>query len=102
MVQLNNTEINSKISELSDYGYVNSFNFSEDHLELVKVKDDESIEVKSYVVEQISVEAEYLYEETGTAVVTLMTNDGELGYVIDQTDENGEYPAIKYFESLED
>ena len=31
-----------------------------------------------------------------------MTNDGELGYVIDHSDANGEFPAIRYFESLED
>ncbi|MFQ3214902.1 MAG: hypothetical protein ACJAT1_001275 [Marivirga sp.] len=97
-----NGVIESKIIELSSYGYVNLFNFSSDHLELKKVKEDESIEVKSYVVEQISVEAEYLYEEEGTAVVTLMTSDGQLGYVIDQINKKGEYPAITYFESLED
>jgi hypothetical protein len=95
-------EIASKINELSNYGYINHFDFSQDHLELKRVKDDESVEVKNYVAEQVSVEAEYVYEEKGTAVVTLMTNDGELGYVIDHSDANGEFPAIRYFESLED
>lgn len=94
--------IELKISELSNYGYVNLFDFSNDHLELKQVKEDDTVEVKNYVVEQISVEAEYVYEEKGTALVTLMTNDGILGYVIDHTDENGEFPAINYFESLED
>ena len=84
-----NSVIELKINELSNYGYVNLFNFSKDHIELKRVKEDESIEVKSYVIEQISVEAEYVYEDDGTAVVTLMTNDGELGYVIDHTNEKG-------------
>jgi hypothetical protein len=97
-----NNIIDSKIIELSNYGYVNLFNFSNDHIELKKVKEDESVEVKSYVVEQISVEAEYLYEEDGKAIVTLMTSDGELGYVIDQINKKGEYPAITYFDSLDD
>lgn len=101
MENLNNT-IESKISELSNYGYVNLFNFSIDHLELKKVMEDDTVEVKNYVVEEISVEAEYLYEDDGTAVVTLMTNDGELGYVIDHTNDKGEFPAINYFESLDD
>jgi len=95
-------EITSKINELSNYGYTNHFNFSQDHLELKRVTEDESVEVKNYVAEQVSVEAEYVYEEKGTAVVTLMTNDGELGYIIDHSDVNGEFPAINYFESLED
>ena len=102
MVQGINNIINSKLNELSNYGYVNLFNFENDHIELRKVLEDETVEVKNYVAEQVSVEAEYLYEEDGTAVVTLMTNDGELGYVIDHTNDSGEYPAIKYFESIDD
>jgi len=94
--------IASKLNELSAYGYVNHFNFNNDLLELIKTKDDEIIETKNYVLEQVSIEAEYVYEDKGTAVVTLMTNDGELGYVIDHSDDNGQFPALNYFDSLED
>ena len=102
MVQDANSIITAKISELSNYGYVNAFSFENDHIELQKVLEDDSVEVKNYVAEQVSVEAEYVYEENGTALITLMTNDGELGYVIDRTDANGEFPVINYFESIED
>ena len=47
-------------------------------------------------------EAEYLYEDKGSAVITFMTNDGELGYAIDTMDATGEFPLINYFEALED
>jgi len=68
---------------------------------LRREEDDIQIE-KHYVAEQVSVEAEYLYEDMKSAVITFMTNDGELGYAIDTMDATGEFPLISYFEALED
>lgn len=96
-----NPTIASKISELSDYGYFNNFTFENGELVLRKAVDEIEIE-KHYVAEQVSVEAEYIYEDKGSAVITFMTNDGELGYAIDQADSTGEFPLINYFEALED
>lgn len=96
-----NPQIEFKINELSDYGYNNNFLFENGELVLRREEDDHQIE-KHYVAEQVSVEAEYLYEENGSAVITFMTNDGELGYAIDQMDSTGEFPLINYFESIED
>lgn len=94
-------QIAFKINELSDYGYNNSFQFENGELVLRKNEDDREIE-KHYVAEQVSVEAEYLYEDKGSAVIAFMTNDGELGYAIDRVDEAGQYPLINYFEAIED
>ncbi|WKK73797.1 hypothetical protein QYS49_18095 [Marivirga salinae] len=94
-------QIAFKINELSDYGYSNNFLFENGELVLRKEEDDIQIE-KHYVAEQVSVEAEYLYEDKGSAVITFMTNDGELGYAIDTMDASGEFPIINYFEALED
>ncbi len=96
-----NPQIAFKINELSDYGYSNNFLFEDGELVLRKEEDDTQIE-KHYVAEQVSVEAEYLYEDKGSAVITFMTNDGELGYAIDTMDASGEFPIINYFEALED
>ncbi|RUA38029.1 MAG: hypothetical protein DSY77_00475 [Bacteroidetes bacterium] len=96
-----NPQIAFKINELSDYGYKNNFLFENGELVLRKEEDDLQIE-KHYVAEQVSVEAEYLYEDKGSAVITFMTNDGELGYAIDTMDATGEFPLINYFEALED
>jgi|GEM_PF-6349586 hypothetical protein len=90
-----------KINELSDYGYNNNFQFENGELVLRKNEEDNQIE-KHYVAEQVSVEAEYLYEDKGSAVITFMTNDGELGYAIDTMDATGEFPLINYFEAIED
>ncbi len=98
----NQLEITAKINEVSSYGYFNHFNFNNGMLELKKTTEDETVEIKSYVAQQISVESEFVYEDKGTAVVTLMTNDGELGYVIDYSDANGNFPVLDYFESFED
>jgi hypothetical protein len=94
-------QIAFKINEISDYGYSNSFQFENGELVLRREDEDQQIE-KHYVAEQISVEAEYLYEDKGSAVITFMTNDGELGYAIDTMDKSGEFPLINYFEALED
>lgn len=96
-----NPQIAFKINELSDYGYSNNFQFENGELVLRKEEDDLQIE-KHYIAEQVSVEAEYLYEDKGSAVITFMTNDGELGYAIDTMDATGEFPLINYFEALED
>ncbi|WKK80113.1 hypothetical protein [Marivirga arenosa] len=96
-----NPQILMKINELSDYGYNNNFQFENGELVLRKEEDDSKIE-KHYVAEQVSVEAEYLYEDNGSAVITFMTNDGELGYAIDTMNSTGEFPLINYFEALED
>lgn len=94
-------QIAFKINELSDYGYSNNFLFENGELVLRREEDEIQIE-KHYVAEQVSVEAEYLYEDKGSAVITFMTNDGELGYAIDTMDATGEFPLINYFEALED
>lgn len=94
-------QIAFKINELSDYGYSNNFLFENGELVLRREEEDIQIE-KHYVAEQISVEAEYLYEDKGSAVITFMTNDGELGYAIDTMNASGEFPIINYFEALED
>lgn len=94
-------QIAFKINELSDYGYSNNFLFENGELVLRRQEDEIQIE-KHYVAEQVSVEAEYLYEDKGSAVITFMTNDGELGYAIDTMDATGEFPLINYFEALED
>jgi hypothetical protein len=94
-------QIAFKINEISDYGYSNSFQFENGELVLRREDEDQQIE-KHYVAEQISVEAEYLYEDKGSAVITFMTNDGELGYAIDTMDATGEFPLINYFEAIED
>lgn len=94
-------QIALKINELSDYGYNNNFQFENGELVLRKNDEDHQIE-KHYVAEQVSVEAEYLYEDKGSAVITFMTNDGELGYAIDTMDATGEFPLINYFEAIED
>ncbi|MGM0579628.1 MAG: hypothetical protein ACQETL_03035 [Bacteroidota bacterium] len=96
-----NPQIAFKINELSDYGYSNNFQFENGELVLRREEDDHQIE-KHYIAEQISVEAEYLYEDKGSAVITFMTNDGEMGYAIDTMDATGEFPLINYFEALED
>lgn len=96
-----NPQIAFKINELSDYGYSNNFLFENGELVLRREVEDVQIE-KHYVAEQVSVEAEYLYEDKGSAVITFMTNDGELGYAIDTMDATGEFPLINYFEALED
>ena len=96
-----NLQIADKITEISDYGYSNNFQFENGELVLRKEKDDVQIE-KHYVAEQVSVEAEYLYEDNGSAVITFMTNDGELGYAIDTMDSTGQFPLISYFEAIED
>lgn len=96
-----NPQIASKINELSDYGYNNSFQFENGELVLRKEIEEQKIE-KHYVAEQVSVEAEYLYEDKGSAVITFMTNDGELGYAIDTMDAAGQFPLICYFEAIED
>jgi len=96
-----NPQIAFKINELSDYGYSNNFLFENGELVLRREEDDVKIE-KHYVAEQVSVEAEYLYEDKGSAVITFMTNDGELGYAVDTMDATGEFPLINYFEALED
>jgi len=96
-----NPQIAFKINELSDYGYSNNFLFENGELILRREEDDIQIE-KHYVAEQVSVEAEYLYEDMKSAVITFMTNDGELGYAIDTMDATGEFPLISYFEALED
>ena len=95
------TIIQSKLNEISDHGYVNNFSFTDGHLLLKQEIDNKEI-TKTYVAEQISVEAEYLFEEKGSAVITFMTNDGVMGYAIDKIDENGSYPLLSYFEELED
>ncbi|MGJ3235475.1 hypothetical protein [Marivirga sp.] len=96
-----NPQIAFKINELSDYGYNNSFQFENGELILRKEEEDRKIE-KHYVAEQVSVEAEYLYEDKGSALITFMTNDGELGYAIDTMDATGQFPLINYFEAIED
>jgi hypothetical protein len=96
-----NPQIAFKINELSDYGYSNGFQFENGELILRKEVEEQLVE-KHYVAEQVSVEAEYLYEDKGSAVITFMTNDGELGYAIDTMDAAGEFPIINYFEALED
>ncbi|WKV11086.1 hypothetical protein [Marivirga harenae] len=96
-----NPQILIKISELSDYGYNNSFQFENGELVLRKEVEERKIE-KHYVAEQVSVEAEYLYEDKGSAVITFMTNDGELGYAIDTMDPTGQFPLLKYFEAIEE
>ncbi|MBK6265389.1 hypothetical protein JKA74_10105 [Marivirga sp. S37H4] len=96
-----NAIIESKINELSNYGYIHNFLFKDGHLILEKEVDDQKI-VKDYVAEQVSIEAEFLYEEKGSAVITLMTNDGELGYVIDKMNSTGEFPFINFYEALDD
>lgn len=100
-MQILNPLIASKITEISDYGYQTNFEFENGELVLRREVDDEQI-VKHYVAEQISVEAEFLYEENGSAVITFMTNDGELGYAIDRMDASGEFPLINYFDSIND
>ena len=90
-----------KISELPEYGHKNNFLFEDGKLILKIEQDDHQIK-KHYVAEQVSVEAEYLYEENGSAVITFMTNDGELGYAIDRMVSTGEFPLINYFEAIED
>lgn len=96
-----NPAVVSKISELSDYGYFNNFKFENGELVLRKLIDEMEIE-KHYVAEQVSIEAEYIFEDKASAVITFMTNDGELGYAIDRADSTGEFPLINYFEALED
>jgi hypothetical protein len=96
-----NPQIASKISELSEYGYNTNFHFENGELVLRRIEEDHKIE-KHYVAEQVSVEAEYLYEDIGSAVVTFMTNDGEMGYAIDTMNSTGEFPLISYFEAIED
>ncbi|HET8859031.1 hypothetical protein [Marivirga sp.] len=96
-----NSQIAFKINELSDYGYNNSFQFENGELVLRREEDDRQIE-KHYVAEQVSVEAEYLYEDKGSIVITFMTNDGELGYAVDTMDATGEFPLVNYFEAIED
>ncbi|WP_375578117.1 hypothetical protein ABWH96_13855 [Marivirga tractuosa] len=96
-----NAQIAFKINELSDYGYKNNFQFENGELILRREEEDQQIE-KHYVAEQVSVEAEYLYEENGAALITFMTNDGELGYAIDTMNVKGEFPLINYFEAIED
>lgn len=93
--------IQSKINEISDHGYINNFTFTDGHLVLKQEIDHQEI-IKSYVAEQISVEAEYLFEEKGSAIITFMTNDGVMGYSIDKMDSEGEFPLINYIESLDD
>lgn len=95
------TIIQSKLNEISDHGYVNNFSFTNGQLVLKQEIDDQEI-TKTYVAEQISVEAEYLFEEKGSAIITFMTNDGIMGYSIDEMDSEGEFPLIKYIESLDD
>ncbi len=95
------TIIQSKLNEISDHGYVNNFSFTDGHLVLKQELEDEEI-IKTYVAEQISVEAEYLFEEKGSAIITFMTNDGIMGYSIDKMNGDGEFPLINYFESLDD
>jgi prepilin-type processing-associated H-X9-DG protein len=95
------TIIQSKLNEISDHGYVNNFSFADGHLVLKQQIDNEEI-TKSYIAEQISVEAEYLFEEKGSAIVTFMTNDGIMGYSIDKMDSAGEFPLINYIDSLDD
>ncbi len=101
MKKFNPQIIQDKINELSNYGYVNNFSFKNGCITLVKEIDEQTIK-KDYVAEQFSVEAEFFYEERGSAIITLMTNDGELGYVIDKMDVKGEFPFINYFEALDD
>ncbi len=93
--------IQSKINEISDHGYINNFTFTDGYLVLKQEIDNQEI-IKSYVAEQISVEAEYLFEEKGSAIITFMTNDGVMGYSIDKMDSEGEFPLINYIESLDD
>ncbi len=93
--------IQSKLNEISDHGYINNFTFTDGHLVLKQEIDNQEI-TKSYVAEQISVEAEYLFEEKGSAIITFMTNDGVMGYSIDKMDSKGEFPLINYIESLDD
>ncbi len=93
--------IQSKLNEISDHGYVNNFSFKDGHLVLKQEVEEQEI-TKSYVAEQISVEAEYLFEENGSAIITFMTNDGIMGYSIDKMDSDGEFPLINYIESLDD
>lgn len=95
------SEVQSKIAEISDYGYTNIFSFKRGQF-LFEKELDEQKTVQSYVAQQISVEAEYVYEETGAAVITFMTNDGILGYTIDKADPSGEFPILNYLESFED
>ncbi|SMG17483.1 hypothetical protein SAMN05661096_00962 [Marivirga sericea] len=96
-----NPQIQFKINEISEYGYNNNFQFENGELVLRKEEEDHQIE-KHYVAEQVSVEAEYLYEDKGSAVITFMTNDGELGYAIDTMNSSGQFPLINYFEAIED
>ncbi|PTB97883.1 hypothetical protein C9994_00715 [Marivirga lumbricoides] len=96
-----NILVQSKISELSKYGYVNNFSFENGRLS-VEVEEGDVTVVKYYVPEQISVETEYYFEENGSAVVSFMTNDGILGYAVDQADSIGEYPLINFFDSVDD
>jgi len=96
-----NPQIQFKINEISDYGYSNNFQFENGELVLRREEEDHHIE-KHYVAEQVSVEAEYLYEDKGSAVITFMTNDGELGYAIDTMNAAGQFPLINYFEAIED
>ena len=95
------SQIQFKINEISGYGYSNNFQFENGELVLRREEDDFKIE-KHYIAEQISVEAEYLYEDNGSAVITFMTNDGELGYAVDTMTSTGEFPLINYFEAIED
>lgn len=96
-----NILVQSKINELYKYGYVNNFSFENGRLFLEIEEDDVTVK-KHYVPEQISVEAEYIFEENGSAVISFMTSDGILGYVVDEADATGEFPLINFFESVED
>lgn len=96
-----NPNVQSKIDELSNYGYIKNFSFNDGKLFYEDESNEEKVE-KHYVPQQISVEAEYLYEENGAAVIAFMTYDGVLGYTIDTADKHGEFPIINYLESFED
>lgn len=96
-----NILVQSKINELSKYGYVNNFSFENGRL-FIEMEEDDVTVMKYYVPEQISVEAEYVFEENGSAVISFMTNDGILGYAVDQADATGEFPLISFFESIDD
>lgn len=102
MANLSSPQIAEKLEEIAQHGYKHEFNFANNKLQLHKELEDETFVDKSYVAEQVSLEAEYYYDDEHKILITFMTNDGEMGYIIDVENKEGEYPVLNYLESIDD